>query len=54
MGRLKLVVEKMFILHNRLCNKIYIFHIFTGFEFGIYRIFIVPNLKCVYVVCMML
>ena len=37
----------MFILPNELHNKRgpYICQTFIGFEFGIYRLFIVPNLK---------
>ena len=37
-------------LHDRLHNKPkpYIFHTFISFEFSIYRVFIVPNLKCIH------
>ena len=43
---------KMFTLHNGLHDKmgLYVFHIFIGFEFGIYRFFIVPNLKSIHAV----
>ena len=47
---------KMFTLHNGLHNKLglYIFHIFTCFAFGIYWLFIVPNLKSRHAVFAML
>ena len=54
--RPKQFLIKMFILHNGLHTKLglYIFHIFIGFEFDIYRLFIVPNLKSIHAVFAML
>ena len=45
-------VMKIFTLHNGLHNKIgfYIFPIFIGIQLSIYRISIVPNLKCTHAV----
>ena len=47
---------KMSTLYNRLHNisGLYVFPIFIGFEFGIYRVFIVPNLKCIHALFAML
>ena len=47
---------KISILHNGLYNRLglYGFSIFIGFEFGIYRVFIVLNLKCIHAVFAML
>ena len=41
---------KISTLHNGLHNKfgLYVFPIFIGCEFAIYRLFIVPNLKCIH------
>ena len=48
--------DKMCTLHNMLHDKFgrYLFHICSGFEFGIYRIFIVPNLKRIHAIYTML
>ena len=48
--RLKAILTKMITLHNGLYDKFepYIVHTFIGFELGIYRVFILPNLKCIY------
>ena len=47
---------KMSTLHNGLRNKfgLYVFPIIIGYEFGIYRLFTVPNLKCIHAVFAML
>ena len=47
---------KMLTLHNGLHNKIGFnnFPICIGIQFGIYRISIVPNLKCIHAVFAML
>ena len=39
-------------LHNGLHKKfeLNVFPIFIGFEFGLYRLYIVPNLKCMHAV----
>ena len=46
----KAILIKMPTLHNGLHNKfgLYVFPILIGFEFAIYRLFIVPNLKCIH------
>ena len=47
---------KMSTLHNGLHNKFgrYVFPSFIGLEFGICRLFTVPNLKCIHTVFAML
>ena len=54
--RPKAILIKMSTLHNGLHNKfgLHVFPICIGFEFGIYRLFIVPNLKCIHAVFAML
>ena len=47
---------EVFTSHNRLHDKFepHIFHTWAGFEFGIYRIFMVSNWKCIHVAFTML
>ena len=54
--RPKWYFAKMVTLRNRLHNKLNpdIFHIFISFEFSIYPVFIVPNLKYIHAIFMML
>ena len=48
--RPKAILIKMSTLHNGLHDEfvLYIFPICIGFEFDIYRLFIVPNFKCIH------